>query len=759
LNNRLFSIINDQCRLPDPSDKRLYEHLRKEIGKTSPLFSISTSQAYYMKFSVRHYAGVVEYSAEKIIVKNIDNVPKDTFTMLAASSNLILNEIIQKDASLFKGTSSSSSNSNNNNSNTRSSTNIHSPSYVDQVKSSMSLLIKEINPTKPHYVRCLIPYDKKHDEHLEKKAYSLITTMNSSSSATASTSAVSVSVSVTRQSLIGGILQQKSTAIRFNQQKVSEQLVYGGVIEALKTVKAGFRCKLTYAEFYGKYRMIINEQSIVKFEGPVNIPKHWTDDRIRSICIQFIFVASGGLIHKVSKEKHYVAQSIQYIDRSTSPLHQEKRIIDLSNMPLGNTLIFIKKKEFDFLEILRNQNLPKFAVLLQKSFLCMFYRIRYHRVKSSARLIGRVERGRRARSFVRKYRRYLLELSASKLLQRMERGRQARFVAKALRIARINRLAATLIQRRYRGYRARIFVIKYRAEMAYLKAVTNVQRVIRGFLGRCRAAHVFDARQQYNAAVLIGRVMRGFLARVYVAEIRHFRRAVICLQRRYRQLRWMRKVILIQTRIRIFRAQLLLIKLRDERERLKELYGPLLQARKLRFERRKLAPTVDQLDATRSIPMMSIESILVGNQSSEETLLYKLQTFFSQFQLRNAVCPESYVDFTTIFQALKSNANELSPSTFTVKLRFLLQRLSSAELLLNRQTLISHTWIGKWFGWKAFAMFSSGSNNAPETNIDRSTHAPPPSPPSTPPAPPSPSPTENEIAESEADTSSFPSDS
>lgn len=77
LGNGIFRILDDQCRLPHPTDKRFIAQLYKEYD-LHPLFSVSEFQHVQDKFSIKHYSGNVEYSADDFIHKNIDFTPPDT---------------------------------------------------------------------------------------------------------------------------------------------------------------------------------------------------------------------------------------------------------------------------------------------------------------------------------------------------------------------------------------------------------------------------------------------------------------------------------------------------------------------------------------------------------------------------------------------------------------------------------------------------------------------------------------------------------
>jgi myosin heavy subunit len=89
ITNGLFTILDDQCRIPNPTDKRYVSQLYKELTQFST-FSKTPLMESAGQFCVQHFAGPVIYSSDKFIEKNLDELPQDAKDVLQRSGNPIL---------------------------------------------------------------------------------------------------------------------------------------------------------------------------------------------------------------------------------------------------------------------------------------------------------------------------------------------------------------------------------------------------------------------------------------------------------------------------------------------------------------------------------------------------------------------------------------------------------------------------------------------------------------------------------------------
>lgn len=85
----VFKILDDQCRIPNPTDKRFAAALYSNLTKNKK-FSADNFERPLDRFSVEHFAGKVCYTTESFIEKNMDELPQDAFTLLTHSTNPVL---------------------------------------------------------------------------------------------------------------------------------------------------------------------------------------------------------------------------------------------------------------------------------------------------------------------------------------------------------------------------------------------------------------------------------------------------------------------------------------------------------------------------------------------------------------------------------------------------------------------------------------------------------------------------------------------
>jgi myosin heavy subunit len=373
ISSGIFRILDDQCRLPDPTDKRFVAQLYKDYGNHR-LFSANTVQMRAQKFSIQHFSGPVEYTADDFIVKNSDNLPADTGKLLLSAHNPLLLELVKTaelsqaqvvpatatrrksqfqaapgDVSPIKGARN----------------NATTPSFVAQVKADLALLVKDVEPTILHYVRCIKPYAKE-DEN-------------------------------------GNNMRINRKKIQFSQSKVAEQLRYGGVLEAIRTTRVKYRAYLPFVEFYSRYRIIANNLTSAGFIGPRTLPTHSRAEQVEWVnrLIQALGTKLPSYNNKRASGKIARSVSLQQMSAIMGP---SNTAIDPARMPIGQSMIFIKMKEYETLEALRNTSIMAYVVVIQTLYRRHFMMNKFKKRRHLVELIQRVVRGFFARLRCRRLR-------------------------------------------------------------------------------------------------------------------------------------------------------------------------------------------------------------------------------------------------------------------------------------------------------------------------------------------------------------------
>ena len=150
--NSIFSLLNDECKLPRASDAKFGSRLYGLVDIHDRLYA-NSKQRRDQEFQINHYAGLVTYSTNHFIDKNRDDIPKATLEILMTSTNTFMIDVLSEQS---KDTSSSSSSFS------------KKGSVTSQFKHQLQELLRKISTTKPHYIRCLKPNDKNEPHNFDR---------------------------------------------------------------------------------------------------------------------------------------------------------------------------------------------------------------------------------------------------------------------------------------------------------------------------------------------------------------------------------------------------------------------------------------------------------------------------------------------------------------------------------------------------------------------------------------------------------------
>ena len=348
ISNGIFRILDDQCRLPDPSDKRFVNQLYKDYSSHNRFVATSAQRARNA-FAVDHFAGQVTYNSEGFIQKNLDELPAQAVLLLSSSSNQLFTKyqpvvdelnttggtgmVRQKSGHLPRGARNASS-------------------AVFQFKQGLSALIQHVSQSTPHYIRCLNPIDR--------------------ADLTGGHGAISpMAHSRSNNQLPTG------KKVLFNQFHVAEQLRYGGILEAIRVSRSGFPIRFTHREFVQRYLVLLDAsvlgstpeyQSILatlKKQASVKHPLPEMKEACRSLLQQLSFSQSGSRLQRA-----LAASAKTAANSSSAALH-----FSPTNVQIGLLKIFLKSQENETLESVRSQYV-QLALRVVLRFLLLVYRKR-----------------------------------------------------------------------------------------------------------------------------------------------------------------------------------------------------------------------------------------------------------------------------------------------------------------------------------------------------------------------------------------------
>jgi hypothetical protein len=178
----IFTMLDEELVVPKGSDQGFLDKMHKKHEKTKHYAKDFRNPTLFV---VKHYAGEVTYDGIGFLEKNRDTLTDDLYEMLGSSKREFIRSIFPEASTASK-----------------------KASLAKQFTGQLNDLMRELNRTDPHYIRCVKP------------------------NATKSPSTFS-----SRMSL--------------------EQLTYSGVLEAVAIRKQGYPFRLTHAVFAEHYKCLL----------------------------------------------------------------------------------------------------------------------------------------------------------------------------------------------------------------------------------------------------------------------------------------------------------------------------------------------------------------------------------------------------------------------------------------------------------------------------------------------------------------------
>ena len=428
----ILTMLDDECKLGQRGSDRnwakrlneIYLPERNQEVSENTRYSATKMQQVKGIFCVRHFAGNVAYTAEtSFLEKNRDEIPLTAKTLFEEDSSDLIKEIynVQVEASEDKSASAKSGPA-------------KSKTVSQQFKAQLTSLIEMIETTDPHYIRCLKPNDAAKPKLMTRK-------------------------------------------------RLTEQLRYGGVLEAVRVARMGYPVRMDHGGFFKRYRMLLPSISddVLPWSAEDQDPQQLSEKLLDIV------------LEEGAKESNYEnddgsisrANQIRKAQRQPDPM-----IFPKADVQLGKTKIFMRKGPHDKLESHRvfHQNVS--ITLIQSWMRMMQQNRRFLIMQDAALTMQRWYRGCLGRA--RWWR--LREAKAGHLLtkffrmqihrRKYNKARAGTVLLQALFRGRITRMvnAATKIQSYFRMY------VQSKSFRKLKSAIVSLQcRVRRGI-----AKKVFD---------------------------------------------------------------------------------------------------------------------------------------------------------------------------------------------------------------------------------------------------------------------------
>lgn len=196
----VLSLLDEECWFPKATDKSFVEKLASSIGQ-HPKFQQVDFRSH-AHFSIMHYAGAVDYSADMWLMKNMDPLNENVVSLLQSSQDAFLRDI-WKDAEIVGMGDAAAAETQFGARIRKGMFRTVGQMYKDQLAKLMALL----RNTNPNFVRCIIP-------NMEKKAG------------------------------------------KIDSQLVLHQLRCNGVLEGIRICRQGFPSRIPFQEFRSRYELL-----------------------------------------------------------------------------------------------------------------------------------------------------------------------------------------------------------------------------------------------------------------------------------------------------------------------------------------------------------------------------------------------------------------------------------------------------------------------------------------------------------------------
>jgi len=337
--NGILAMLDDECKLGNRgNDKnwanRLYKNYIPNKGQEESengRFSATPIMKSRSVFCVKHFAGRVEYTGTTgFLEKNKDEIPVTAQNLLESAESWLINAIYTAQKAETDESVSVS----------KTGKPAKQKTVSQQFKEQLASLMCKVESTQPHYIRCLKPNDAAKPKLLTRK-------------------------------------------------RLTEQLRYGGVLEAVRVARMGFPVRMDHTKFFQQYRMILPTVPENKLSWQLDA------NAAQKLCVRLVEI----LLEEGKKDYDAGAKSSheEGINRSEKIRRMQRQPIPMifpkTDVQLGSTKVFMRKPAHDALEAHRVFHQTASATILQAWMRGMMKRVRHLIFCDAVETVQRFSRG------------------------------------------------------------------------------------------------------------------------------------------------------------------------------------------------------------------------------------------------------------------------------------------------------------------------------------------------------------------------------
>ncbi|KAJ1605920.1 myosin'myosin' [Cryptosporidium canis] len=215
--------IDEECFVPQGSNMGLLNKLVKEYSGKNSRFEMVKKKPD--SFVIVHYAGPVSYCVENFIEKNKDQLSPYSTEVLSSSGNPWISDLLK--ARFLEGSSEP-----------EATTKSKRPKTLgSSFRTQLNKLVSTIKQTNPHFIRCIKP-------------------------------------------------NSNNSPDEFDRASVSEQLKYGGVLQAIQVSRAGYPVRYPHQEFLLDYMILFSPCGQLSMEKSRDDYERWRRSILRSVGVK-----------------------------------------------------------------------------------------------------------------------------------------------------------------------------------------------------------------------------------------------------------------------------------------------------------------------------------------------------------------------------------------------------------------------------------------------------------------------------------------
>ncbi len=338
----ILAMLDDEARLGARGNDRnwadrLYKHFipnKNQVESENTRFSATPIEKSRSIFTVRHFAGPVKYTATTgFLEKNKDEIPVTAKNLFDSADSWLIQEIyaVQKQETEEASTK-------------KAGKPAKTKTVGQQFKEQLATLMTKIESTEPHYIRCLKPNDAAKPNMLTRR-------------------------------------------------RLTEQLRYGGVLEAVRVARMGFPVRMNHESFFKQYRMLLpsvpDEKLSWSLEGK----------NAQALCVRLveILLQEGKKDHDAGP-KPVNEEGITRFERiRRMQLQPIPMVFPKTDVQLGLNKVFMRKPAHDALEAHRVFHQTAAVTVLQAWIRGLQKRVRYLMTAEAAIDVQRFYRGCKGR--------------------------------------------------------------------------------------------------------------------------------------------------------------------------------------------------------------------------------------------------------------------------------------------------------------------------------------------------------------------------